>query len=106
MSSMIKRLVYHKLKNLTTSEIMGYAKEYDFSITQMEAEQIIYYFKNTNFDPFNKRDRRVFFQRLGVIKHCDLLDRKSTRMNSSHVASSYAVYSLIKQITMCRFSYS
>jgi len=67
MSSMIKRLVYHKLKNLTTSEIMGYAKEYDFSITQMEAEQIIYYFKNTNFDPFNKRDRRVFFQRLGEI---------------------------------------
>lgn len=67
MSIMIKQLVKHKLKTLTTSEIMGYAKEYDFSINQMEAEQIIYYLRNTNFDPFNERDRRVFFQQLGEI---------------------------------------
>src|SRR5207253_9478700 len=34
------------------------------------------------------------------------LDRKSTRLNSSHVAISYAAFSLKKKLTVCQISIS
>src|SRR5699024_12099682 len=35
----------------------------------------------------------------GLVRQPDLLDRKSTRLNSSHVSISYAVFCLKKKIT-------
>lgn len=61
---MIKQLVYHKLKNLTSSEILAYAEEYNFHLGKDEAESILNYFKNVSFDPFSKSDQQRFFSDL------------------------------------------
>src|SRR5207253_10804537 len=44
-------------------------------------------------DPFDHRPRQHF----AVLRRFRLLDRKSTRLNSSHVAISYAVFCLKKK---------
>src|SRR5207253_5418999 len=38
---------------------------------------------------------------VGIVTRGDLLDRKSTRLNSSHVAISYAVFCLKKKTAYC-----
>src|SRR5690625_6458421 len=45
------------------------------------------------------RDWQVFQDKYPEMTDEDWTDRKSTRLNSSHVAISYAVFCLIKKIT-------
>src|SRR6266702_2735034 len=53
----------------------------------------------TLFRPPPRRSRRSTTPRLAVQSHRPSRDRKSTRLNSSHVAISYAVFCLKKKTT-------
>src|SRR5439155_21719261 len=50
--------------------------------------------------------RRVLREPDGTTRRCGGTDRKSTRLNSSHVASSYAVFCLKKKSGMTQHSFS
>src|SRR5260221_3515726 len=47
------------------------------------------------------RDRFENLLTFGKLAEADRLDRKSTRLNSSHTVISYAVFCLIKQAIYC-----
>lgn len=64
MTNIIKEIVNHKLKNLTVGEIMRYAYEYNFSLSEDEAQSIVDYFRYNQIDPFDKKDRDRFFSNL------------------------------------------
>lgn len=79
---MIKQLVYQKLKNLRSSEILSYAEEYNFSLTKAEAKSIVNYFKNTSFDPFSKSDQRIFFSQLANMTNSHTAQKAEQLFNS------------------------
>src|SRR5690606_40858244 len=48
------------------------------------------------------RIKKLLYKKCGLICDCNCLDRKSTRLNSSHVKISYAVFCLKKKIIKCK----
>src|SRR5690625_6199182 len=46
---------------------------------------------------FESPDRKIYYETKNKLKFRQKLDRKSTRLNSSHVAISYAVFCLKKK---------
>lgn len=67
MSFFIKELVKNKLKQITSDELLHYANNYNFSITNKQAQQITQFLKNNKLDPFKKRDREQMFNQLEYI---------------------------------------
>src|SRR5690625_7003020 len=65
------------------------------SVPRVFIPQLVAYYKEGRF-PF---DKLVQFYEFDQIEGVRGLDRKSTRLNSSHVAISYAVFCLKKKIT-------
>src|SRR5690625_6279946 len=66
------------------------AKDYSYFYTTWQ--------KGT-YKPARKVERKVLMVGSGPIQIGQGIDRKSTRLNSSHVAISYAVFCLNKKIT-------
>lgn len=67
MSIFIKEMVKSKLKQLTSEELLYYGKQYDFSLTENEAQKIVAYLKNHTVDPFNTHDQKKMFTALAEI---------------------------------------
>lgn len=57
MSLFIKELVKMKLKQLSYQDLLNYSIQYDFSLTKMQAQNIIEYIHTNDFDPFDESDR-------------------------------------------------
>lgn len=82
MSRILKQLVIHKLRNLTTEELLTYAEDYNFPLDENEAEEIIDYFKGNSFDPFNLSEINNFFY------HLEEITTKSTAGKAKHLFHS------------------
>lgn len=67
MSIFIKELVKNKLKQLSSEELLNYGKQYGFSLSKTEAEQIITYLKQHTVDPFDPYDQEKMFHALAAI---------------------------------------
>lgn len=67
MSIFIKELIKRKLSQITVTELLQYGREYGFSLTETEAEEIVLYMKTNKVDPFNKNDHAKMFQALTQI---------------------------------------
>ena len=64
---MIKQVVKQKLQALTVNELLAYAKEYNVTITEKQAEQIISYLKQTELNPLDEQDRMKALKKLAQI---------------------------------------
>lgn len=67
MSIFIKELVKNKLKQLTSKELLFYGKQYDFTLTETEAQQIVAYLQHHTVDPFDTVDQKKMFASLAEI---------------------------------------
>ncbi|NBJ68538.1 MULTISPECIES: DUF2624 domain-containing protein [Clostridia] len=67
MANFIKDIIQKKLKQLSVQEIIYYGKQYGFSLTAQEAEQITNYLKQHNVDPFHAEGRKKMLQELAHI---------------------------------------
>lgn len=83
MSYFIKELVKNKLKQISSEELLHYASNFNFSITNKQAQQITHFLKTNTLDPFNKRDREHMFKELEYIT--DKQTSKNARKLLEHI---------------------
>jgi len=81
MSVFIKGLLTQKIKQLTPEELLYYAKQYGFSITESEAHSITAYVKSHPLDPFNSNDRMKMLQELTHITNADTAKKAQRLFN-------------------------
>ncbi|GFZ81779.1 hypothetical protein GCM10010978_23260 [Compostibacillus humi] len=67
MSVFIKEFVKNKLKQVTSEEILYYARQYGFHLTHAEAQEISNFLRTNTLDPFKKRERIKMMQQLAMI---------------------------------------
>ncbi|WLV23577.1 DUF2624 domain-containing protein [Aciduricibacillus chroicocephali] len=67
MSIFIKTMVIHKLRQLTTEDLLQYAREYDFPINKEEAAEISSYLKKADINPFQSSGRAAMMKELAAI---------------------------------------
>ncbi|QHS22778.1 DUF2624 domain-containing protein [Virgibacillus sp. MSP4-1] len=79
MKPIIRQMIREKLAGLTANEMIQYGKQYGFSLTHSEAEQMTKYIKNTSFDPFNEKDRIKILKKIAQIKD-EKTARKANRL--------------------------
>lgn len=94
MSFIIKELVRRKLKLITPDEILMYSKDYGFSITNIQAQQISKYLSQYNGDPFKHRDREAMFQELANIT--DTRTAQAARSLLNELVKSYGLEHLFE----------
>ncbi|HLS34908.1 MAG TPA: DUF2624 family protein [Bacillota bacterium] len=95
MTYIIQQLVKNKLNTLTTDELLRYAHEYQFSLTKLEAEQILFVIQTENLDPFQASHRRRFFQKLEEIT--DLQTAKNAENLLYRLVEKYGLSHLLEQ---------
>lgn len=71
MSIFIKELVKNKLKQLSDEELLYYGKQYGFSLSRTESQQIVNYLKQNTIDPFNVNDRNKMLNELARITNTE-----------------------------------
>lgn len=67
MSFIIKELVKNRLKNLTVPELLHYANDYGFSISEAEAKQVLHYVQASDFDVFSKDSINDVYHKIAQI---------------------------------------
>lgn len=67
MSQFLKEMIIRRLKALTEGELLKYAHQYGFSISESEASQIVQYIKHNPIDPFHASGRLVLLKELSHI---------------------------------------
>lgn len=58
------KIVQHKMKSITANELMMYAKEYNVSLSQKDAETIIQMMREKTIDMFNEQARKNWIREL------------------------------------------
>lgn len=71
MSQFLKDMIMRKLKELSEAELLHYAKQYGFSITQDEVRQIIHYLRHHPVDPFHAAGRLELLKALSQITNLE-----------------------------------
>ncbi|WP_164216132.1 DUF2624 domain-containing protein [Virgibacillus sp. YIM 98842] len=67
MSIFIKEFVAKKLKQVSVDELLYHGKQYGFSLSKTDAEQIADYLKKNAVDPFHPAGRRKMLKELARI---------------------------------------
>lgn len=67
LSTFLKSVVRHKLRQLSVEEIVHYGKAYGFSVTNEQAQDIVSFLSTHELDPFNEADRTFAFNQLAQI---------------------------------------
>ena len=67
MSIFLKQMINNKIKQLHKGELMQYAGQYGFQLTDREAEQILNYLQQNNLDLFSKNEIEKLHKELAVI---------------------------------------
>ncbi|MFC4558833.1 DUF2624 domain-containing protein [Virgibacillus kekensis] len=67
MTNFIKDMAAKKIKQLSPDDLLHYSKQYGFSISKQQAEQITSYLKTSKADIFNNRQREKMFKDLAKI---------------------------------------
>lgn len=67
MSFFIKQMVNNKIRQLTVDELLYYSKQYQFTLSEEQAQRIIHYLKNNQLDLFLKSNHPKIFQDLALI---------------------------------------
>jgi hypothetical protein len=94
MSIFIKEFVSKKLKHVSAEELLHYGKEYGFSISKTEAEQITDYLKNNSVDPFHSDGRRKMLKELARIT--DVKTAKKAQKLFHQIIKSYGLEHLLE----------
>lgn len=81
MSFFIKQIVTHRIRRITTKEILEYAIQYRFSITKRQAEQIEHVLQTTDFNPLSIADHKRLFQKLQHITDADTAKKAEQLLN-------------------------
>lgn len=71
MSQFIKGLISKKIKELTSEELLYYGKQYGFSLSKSQANNITSYIKSHSLDPFDANDRMKMLQDLTRMTDAD-----------------------------------
>lgn len=67
MSIFIKEMIKNKIKQLHQEELLQYARQYGFTLSNLEAQQILHYLQENEFDIFSKKEQEKAFIKLTVI---------------------------------------
>ncbi|WP_085991891.1 DUF2624 family protein [Oceanobacillus senegalensis] len=94
MSIFIKELVKNKLKQINSDELLFYGRQYGFSISRQQAQQISKYLKQNSLDPFKLKDREKMFQELAHIT--DINTAKEARNLLDEIIRSYGLQHLFE----------
>lgn len=94
MSHFLKDLILKRLKGLTEYELVKYAEDYGFSISQVEAKKIIHYIKNNDIDPFQSSGRMELLKELTKIT--DMQTAKKAQRLFNEMIKTYGLEHLFK----------
>lgn len=89
MSSFIKDLINRKMNQITLEELLHYSTQYGFSLTQVEAQQILTYIQNNPIDPFDQNNREKIFQDLAQITDHNTASKAKSLFNE--IINSYGL---------------
>ncbi|MCP3025661.1 DUF2624 family protein [Halobacillus sp. A5] len=67
MKNIAQQYITHKLKNLTTDELIYYSQMHNIPLTYQEAEQIVKELKKNRENPFDKKGRKRMLRKLAQI---------------------------------------
>ncbi|WP_101844307.1 DUF2624 family protein [Halobacillus sp. Marseille-P3879] len=67
MKNIAQQYITHKLKNLTTDELIYYSQMYNIPLTSQQADQIVKEFKKNKENPFEKKGRKKMLHKLAQI---------------------------------------
>lgn len=81
MSLFIKEFAKRKLKQLNHADLLKYSAEYGFSITDKQADHIVNYLRNNDFDPFKARERERMLEDLAQITDTETAEKANQLFN-------------------------
>ena len=67
MSIFIKEMIKSKIKQLRKDELLHHANKHGFSLSGKEADHILSYLKENEFDVFSKKDNEKLYKKLTEI---------------------------------------
>lgn len=67
MSFIIKELIKNKIRHLTVAELLHFAHQYGFSLTEREAHQILQYIQTEDLDIFSKEAIEEVYEKIAEI---------------------------------------
>lgn len=82
-------MIEKKIKNLSVSELLDYAQQYQISITTAQANHIVQFLQSTNLNPLLQTDRMKMFRALAEIT--DLNTAKQTQRLFNELIKQYGV---------------
>ncbi|HLR61148.1 MAG TPA: DUF2624 domain-containing protein [Lentibacillus sp.] len=94
MSTFMKQLITKKLKQLSSDELLDYAKQYNFSISRKQAEDITAYLKQHPIDPFDPTYRARMFKELARITDKQTANKAQTLFQG--IIKSYGLEGFFK----------
>lgn len=67
MSNFLKEIIKNKIKLLHPDELLQHAKNNGFSLSVEEANHIVNYIQNNDFDIFSRNDLEILYNKLAEI---------------------------------------
>ncbi|GGA68494.1 DUF2624 domain-containing protein [Ornithinibacillus halotolerans] len=67
MSIFIKQIIINKMRHITTEDVAHYSKQYGFSISREQAQEISNYVRSKQINPFERREREKMLHDLSKI---------------------------------------
>ncbi|GIO27562.1 DUF2624 domain-containing protein [Ornithinibacillus bavariensis] len=95
MSFFIKQIILTKMRQITSEDILKYAKEYGFNLSSEQAKEISKYVQGNRIDPFDKKERDKMLNDLSRIT--DPQTAKKANQLFHELIKSYGVEDLFNE---------
>ncbi|WP_117169205.1 DUF2624 domain-containing protein [Paraliobacillus sediminis] len=95
MQPFVKQMIEKKLRNITKTELLSYAKQYQVNVTDTQAEKIVAFLHKTDLNPLEKSDRVVLLKKLAQIT--DLETAQQAQQLFNQITKQYGVDSWFNQ---------
>lgn len=95
MQPFVKQMIEKKLRNITKTELLSYAKQYQINITDTQAGKIVAFLHKTDLNPLEKSDRVLLLKKLAQIT--DLETAQQAQQLFNQITKQYGVDSWFNQ---------
>ena len=91
MQPFVLQMIEKKIKNLSSSELLNYAKQYEITLTRAQANEIVKFLHSTDLNPLEQADRVKLLKKLAQIT--DLKTAQQAQQLFNQITKQYGVES-------------
>ncbi|GGM31416.1 hypothetical protein GCM10011351_16940 [Paraliobacillus quinghaiensis] len=91
MQPFVQQMIEKKIKNLSSSELLNYAQQYQINLTRTQANEIVTFLRSTDLNPLEQADRVKLLKKLAQIT--DLKTAQQAQQLFNQIIKQYGVES-------------